>query len=80
MDGKTKELIAIGASVSAHCFPCLDYRLEEASKLGISSREIHQAVKAGIMVMNGASQKMVERIKALLPEIAARGNESCCDK
>ena len=27
MDDKTKELVAIGASVSAHCQPCVTYHV-----------------------------------------------------
>jgi len=33
MDEKTKELIAIGASVGAHCQPCLAWH-EKARELG----------------------------------------------
>ena len=33
MDEKTKELIAIGASVSAHCQPCLTYHVAKAKEL-----------------------------------------------
>jgi AhpD family alkylhydroperoxidase len=36
MDEKVKELIAIGASVSAHCQPCLTYHVGKARELGVS--------------------------------------------
>jgi len=77
MDKKLEELIALGASVSAHCWPCFDYHLKQAKKLRLSEKEIHEAVRVGLEVMNGAGEKMVEKIKAKLPEMQIKGNESC---
>lgn len=77
MDKKLEELIALGASVSAHCWPCFDYHLKQAKKLRLSEKEIHGAVRVGLKVMNGAGEKMVEKIKAKLPEMQIKGNESC---
>jgi 4-carboxymuconolactone decarboxylase len=77
MNKKTEELIALGASVSAHCLPCIDYHLKQAKKLSISDKEIHNAVRVGLEVMNGAGEKIVEKIKAKLPGMEIKGNESC---
>ncbi len=77
MDVRMKELVLLGASVSAHCFPCFDYHLERARKLGISEAEIQESIQAGFMVMNGAGDKMREKIQLTLPEILLKGNESC---
>lgn len=77
MDKKLDELIALGASVSAHCWPCFDYHLKQAKKLGFSEKEIHEAVRVGLSVMNGAGEKMVEKIKTKLPGIKIKGSESC---
>jgi len=77
MKKKLEELIALGASVSAHCFPCFDYHLKQAKKLGLSDKEIHQAVRAGFAVMNGAGEKMLEKINTELPRIKVKENESC---
>ncbi len=79
MDAKTKELVSLGASVSAHCFPCLDYHLEQARKLGIGEEDIREAIRAGQAVMNGAGDKMREKIKEALPELSLREDESCVD-
>jgi len=35
MDGKIKELIAVGASVTGHCQPCLIYHLAKERKTGV---------------------------------------------
>ncbi len=58
MDEKTKELIAIGASVAGHCQPCLTYHVNEAKKLGLSHGEIEAAVAVGKMVEKGAMAAM----------------------
>jgi len=79
MDVKLRELVSLGASVSTHCIPCFDYHLEHARKLGICEEEIQEAIRAGFMVMNGAGQKMLEKIKATLPGISLREDESCLD-
>lgn len=79
MDVKLRELVSLGASVSAHCFPCFDYHLEQARKLGICEEEIQEAIRAGFMVMSGAGQKMLEKIRAALPAISLQGDENCLD-
>lgn len=77
MDTKAKELVLLGASVSAHCFPCFDFHLEQARKLGICEADIRESIQAGFMVMNGAGDKMREKIERTLPEMTFKGNESC---
>jgi AhpD family alkylhydroperoxidase len=58
MDERTKELIAIGASVGAHCQPCLTYHVEKARELGIDDEEIRAAIETGHMVEKGAMTAM----------------------
>ena len=58
MDEKTKELIAIGASVGAHCQPCLTYHVEKARGLGIDDESIRAAIETGHTVEKGAMSAM----------------------
>ena len=58
LDNKTKELIAIGASVSANCQPCLEYHTGKAIECGVSTDEIQQAIETGKLVRRGAASKM----------------------
>lgn len=58
MDERTKELIAIGASVGAHCQPCLTYHVEKARELGIADEDIRAAIDTGHMVEKGAMSAM----------------------
>ena len=80
MDIKLRELISLGASVSAHCFPCFDYHLEQARKLGIAEEDIKEAIRSGFMVMNGAGDKMWEKIRDTLPEFSITKKTSCSDE
>lgn len=58
MDNKTKELIAIGASISANCQPCLEYHTAKAAEYGVNDFEIKEAIEVGTLVRRGAAAKM----------------------
>ena len=58
MDEKTKELIAVGASVGAHCQPCLKYHVAKARELGIDDELIREAVSVGHQVEMGSMKAM----------------------
>lgn len=60
LDDKTKELIAIGASISAHCQPCLTYHVAKAKELGIEPGLIKDAIDTGYRVQQGAAVAMRE--------------------
>jgi len=66
MDEKTKELIAIGASISGHCQPCLTHHVDAAKRLGISDDEIKEAVAVGKMVQKGAMAAMNKFAQAMM--------------
>ena len=58
MDSKLKELIAIGASVAAHCQPCLKYHVGIAKENDAADEDIRQAIAIGKMVSKGAGENM----------------------
>ncbi|MCL5103587.1 MAG: carboxymuconolactone decarboxylase family protein [Armatimonadetes bacterium] len=58
LDSKTRELIAIGASVVAKCQPCLDYHVEEARKAGASDSDMRNAVSIARMVRKAGIENM----------------------
>ncbi len=68
MDVKTKELIAIGASVTANCKPCLEYHVAEAKENAATDEEIAEAIAVAQMVRKGAASKMDEFIPAALAD------------
>jgi AhpD family alkylhydroperoxidase len=58
LDERTLRLIAIGASISANCQPCLQINVAEALKNGAQDNEIAEAIQVGKMVRSGAASKM----------------------
>ena len=65
IDTKTKELIAIGASVSANCHPCIRFHLDKAEKLNIDAGDIKTALQVGVMVRGGAAGQMDELLSKM---------------
>jgi AhpD family alkylhydroperoxidase len=58
LDEKTKELVAVGASITANCQPCLEYHTAKAREFGAATEEIMTAVEIGKLVRRGAAAKM----------------------
>ena len=58
LDNRITELIAIGASVTANCQPCLQYHVDKALESGASDLEITQAIEVAKTVRKGAAAKM----------------------
>ena len=69
VDVKTKELIAIGASVSANCQPCVRFHLDKAKKLKIAPEDIQTALQVGAMVRGGAAGQMDQMLSEIIKEI-----------
>jgi len=76
MDEKTKELIAIGASVTAHCQPCVSYHVGKAKGLGLSEELIQEAIEIGQLVERGAGAAMRDFIKEMSDKPAQ--SVDCC--
>ena len=78
MKTETKELIAIAASVAAHCQPCLKYHYAKAKELNIPGEEIEEAIATGHQVESGARKAMVDLEKQLHGAATNSEEESCC--
>lgn len=63
IDERIKELIAVGASVSANCHPCVKYHTAKAREMKIDEAEIRQALDVGKMVRKGAAGEMDELLE-----------------
>ena len=70
LDNRIKELIAVGASITANCQPCLQYHTSEAQKSGADEQDIMEAIEVGKMVRRGAAGKM-DKFVASLSQAAA---------
>ena len=58
LDTRIKELIAVGASVTANCQPCLQFHVSKAREAGAAEDEIAVAVAVAKAVRKGAAAKM----------------------
>lgn len=78
-DDKIKELVAIGASVTANCQPCLQYHADQARRFGAGEQEIAEAIEVGKQVRRGAGVKM-DAFATKLVETAtgAEVRDVCC--
>jgi AhpD family alkylhydroperoxidase len=58
VDTRTGSLIAVGASVTANCQPCLEINTARAARHGATPEEIADAVEIGRRVRAGAAAKL----------------------
>lgn len=80
LDGRTAELISIGASIAANCQPCLEYHVRATREAGTDDQDLAEAAEVGKMVRRGAAAKM-DQFAASFRGSAASGstilNEGC---
>ncbi|HWR41315.1 MAG TPA: carboxymuconolactone decarboxylase family protein [Patescibacteria group bacterium] len=77
LSNQIKELIAIGASVTANCQPCIQYHSAKARELGLDDAEIREAVNMGKTVRKGAAAHMDNHINALNGQSCGCGANPC---
>ena len=63
LDGKTKELVALGIAVAIRCDPCIAFHAEAAVKQGASRDEILETI--GTAIYMGAGPSVMYAAKAL---------------
>ena len=66
MDERTKELVAISASVAGHCQPCFKFHFLKAKELGISTEEIREAVGLAARISGVGDQRMLEFVEGTI--------------
>ncbi len=76
MDERTKELIAIGASFTAHCQPCLTFHVDKARSPRIGEDEINAAIAMGRMIQKGVMSTMNKFAEGVL---VGSETSACCD-
>lgn len=76
MEDKVKLLIAVGASVTANCQPCLKTAVTEAQKAGVEKKEIIEAIAIARVVRKGAFGKM-DKFASTLTGRDMAGSDEC---
>ena len=68
LDMKTKELIAIGTSITARCKYCIAIHVEKALNAGATKEEIFEAATVAILMGGGPAMTYVSEVKDALDE------------
>ena len=80
LDNRTKSLIAVGASITANCQPCLQTNAAKSLENGADEQEIAEAIEVGKMVRQGAASKMDKLASSLnqaVPLTAGAADGGC---
>ncbi|HLA06933.1 MAG TPA: carboxymuconolactone decarboxylase family protein [Anaerolineales bacterium] len=76
LDNRIQELIAVGASITANCQPCLQYHVKKSLESGSDEQEVAEAIEIGRMVRKGASSKMDKFAAGLNQAVASPAVEA----
>jgi len=68
LDTKTKELIAIGTSITARCKYCIAIHVEKALNVGAAKEEIFESATVAILMGGGPAMTYVSEVKKALDE------------
>ena len=71
MNMRVKELIAIGASITANCQACLEHHVAKAREDGAEEEEIKEAIAVGKIVRKGAAGKMDQYASKMFKDTTA---------
>jgi len=77
MENKIKMLIAVGASVTANCQPCLKTAVNQAQGIGVEKKEILEAITIGRLVRKGAMGKMDQFASTLTGKDVSSSENEC---
>jgi AhpD family alkylhydroperoxidase len=80
LDERTMRLIAVGASISAHCQPCLEINVKKALEHGADEQEIAEAIEVGRLVGRSAAagmDKFASNLSKASPSPAIAQNSGC---
>jgi AhpD family alkylhydroperoxidase len=77
MENKVKLLIAVGASFTANCQPCLNTAVAQAEASGAQKKEILEAIAIGRVVRKGTMGKMDKLAATLAGKSLSDSPEDC---
>ena len=80
LEPRVLRLIAVGASITANCQPCLQTNVTKALEAGAGEQEIAEAIEVGKRVRQGAASKMdtfVSSLPQAVPLSTSPSTEGC---
>jgi AhpD family alkylhydroperoxidase len=73
---KTKELIAVGISVTIDCRSCMQWHIEQAAGQGATLREVLEAVEVGIEMGGGPATVSARFALEVMEEVYAEASST----
>jgi len=70
LDTKTKELIAVGTSITARCKYCIALHVKKALDAGANRDEIFEAATVAMLMGGGPAMTYIVEVKKALDEFA----------
>ncbi len=70
LDQKTKELIALGISISEACYGCIEYHVGSAADKGASRQEIIEVAAVAMAMVGGSAQWPTRFLFKVLEDLA----------
>lgn len=77
LDNRIAELIALGASITANCQPCLQYHVKKALESGADEQDVADAIEIGKMVRKGAASNMDKFTASLDMSVPVAADSGC---
>ncbi len=75
LEERTRELVALGASVAANCLPCFKYHFRKLNELEVTASEMEEAVNIARKVKENPPRHMEELADKLLSGLYERENK-----
>ncbi len=75
------ELVAIGAAIAANCEPCFKYHYDQATKLGVTERDMRHAVDLAQKVKDTPARamlKLADRYLGPATQESQAAASACC--
>lgn len=76
LDGRYKELIALGISIVEKCYPCVEYHTSSAVAGGATRAEVTEAVAVAVALGGGVAQWPARFAFKVLDEIEQEAPDS----
>ncbi|MGD8329131.1 MAG: carboxymuconolactone decarboxylase family protein [Acidobacteriota bacterium] len=68
LNGRERELVALGAAIGSNCVPCVEYHVPEASAAGLSWEQVEEAFRIADRVRRVPARKVLQAARAMIPD------------
>jgi 4-carboxymuconolactone decarboxylase len=68
LNDRERSLVALGAALASNCVPCIEYHVPGAKKVGLSDREIDEALQIADKVRQVPARTVLETALARIEE------------